>query len=454
MKIEFIKTILLIFLVSLSLLLTLGIWNYQGDYEPSTSETVIDAQLDGVDETKENLIQPSQIIIHDGESAEGFKNKQEELSVFHDITQWALYDFEMVPEGEEMTVEETEMALEVIFPASIPTSVINELFPVDNRVLIDSEFKKIYIYIDEDRQSRQIVFDNINQDGIDVRASIQSIAQVAEYFDQLPISHDLTSVAKMSVNQGQTIYLPDETNIFGRKFRYETINPDTTTFQYIFFRNPSTVATSPNAEGGRVYSDGQREVVVRGYSMEYTNFSTSDNAMDQGSSMEMKGNLKERILTRSIDYINTHDGWLIDQGVQYRLDQLNSISKSVEYRMLYGNYPVFSNDGLASMRVSYQNDNVYQYSRPLLKLTFSYDRAPTILMTGEELVEYLNASDNVDTNEILDIELGYRMEQQQGGQVFDLIPTWCIETYSGWQYVTNEESSIMQGGDQDAVGTD
>ncbi|MGN8647626.1 YycH family regulatory protein [Gracilibacillus sp. HCP3S3_G5_1] len=455
MKIDFemIKTILLIFLVSLSLLLTLGIWTYQGDYEPSSSDLVTDAQLNGTDQTKKNLVQPSQIVFHDNGELSGFSEKGLELEVFQDITEWQLYDFSMIPEDEEVTINETAQSIEIIFPTSIPSSIINEIFTTDDTMLIDSKFKSIYILIDPNRANQQIVFKNSDQNGIDIQASVQNIAEVVEYFNRTQLVNDFIQYVEVELANERKVYIPNgESNILGKKFRYEVINADSTNFQNIFFRNPSTIASSPNSEGGQVYSDGQREVVVKGYAMEYTDFSTSENRRESENLPETASNWSDYLVTSSIDYINRHDGWLVDQDIQYRLYNLNEISNIVEYRMMYQNFPIFSKEGLSTISVVYQNLAEYQYSRPLMQLTFSYDRATTNLMTGEQLVDYLEQSDRFSFNEIVDIQLGYRIEQQAGGQVFDLIPTWCIETYSGWQYVTSDANPVTQGGETNAMG--
>ncbi|SHN33589.1 YycH family regulatory protein [Gracilibacillus kekensis] len=450
MKIELLKTVLLVFLVSLSLLLTLGIWNYQGDYETSSRNQAADAQLNGSELTRTDLVQPSQIIIQDRDSLLGFTEKETELSVFKDITAWSLYDFEMIPEGEEFNKEETEKMIEIIFPTSVPSSQISEIFSTDDSMIIDSKFKKVYLVVDENVTNFQIVFDNIEQGGIDIRANVQNMMEVVEYFDRLHLVHDFSTYVEVELNT-KMVYIPKEPNIMGRKFRYEAINPDSINFQEIFFSNPSNIASSPNFEGGQVYSDGNREVVEKGYAMEYTNFTTSENQQDQDSTQQTGNvNIADFLLTNSIEYINSHNGWLVDQEIKYRLYSLSEISNRIEYRMIYNNYPVFSNQGLASMTVEYRNQNEYQYARPLMQLTFSYDRSPTLLMTGEELIAYLQQSDEIPFNQILDIQLGYRIEQ--GGQVFDLIPTWVIETPTEWKYVTGDATPVGQGGNRNAMG--
>ncbi|WP_058309157.1 YycH family regulatory protein [Gracilibacillus massiliensis] len=451
MKIELLKTVLLVFLVSLSLLLTLGIWNYQGNYENSRRDQAADAQLNGAELTKNDLIQPSQIVIHDRDSLMGFTEKETELSVFNDISEWSLYDFEMISEEEEFNKEETEKMIEIIFPTSLPSSQINEVFSTDDSMVIDSKFKKVYLVVDEDVTNQQIVFDNSESDGIDIRANVQNMSEVAEYFNRLHLVHDFTPYLEVELTNN-IVYIPTEPNIMGRKFRYETINPDSLNFLEIFFPNTSNVASSPNYEGGEVYSDGYRELAVKGHAMEFTDPTTSENLQDQGMQQQNgNSNIADYLLSNSIEYINAHNGWLVDQSIQYRLYNLNEISNWIEYRMVYDNYPIFSNQGFASMSVEYRNLSEYQYARPLMQLTFSYDRTPTSLMQGEELIKYLERSEDISYNQILDIQLGYRIEQ--GGQVFDLIPTWIIETHAGWEYVTSDATSASQGGNTNAMGT-
>lgn len=78
MKFEIFKTIVLIFLVVLSVTLTLNIWNYQGNYEYAEDDEAIDAKLNGTKQTKRNVIKPIQIILHQGDEVIGYKDKTKE----------------------------------------------------------------------------------------------------------------------------------------------------------------------------------------------------------------------------------------------------------------------------------------------------------------------------------------------------------------------------------------
>ncbi|WP_018934400.1 YycH family regulatory protein [Gracilibacillus lacisalsi] len=451
---ELVKTILLVFLVSLSLLLTFGIWTYQGDYESSSSSSATDAELNGEEETKKNLVQPSQIVMHDGNALLGFSDSQDELEVFQDISQWALYDFDIIPEDEDIEIDESSHVIELIFPTSIPASLINEVFTTDDSMLYDSKFKRVYIYADENQSSQQVIFKNREQDGISIRASVQNLTQVVEYYNRLSLVYDLIPFLEVELANNSSVYITEgEVNIAGKQFRYETIDPETTNFRTIFFRRPSTIVNTRNAEGNQVLGDNQREVVLNGYAMEYTNFYPSENQQEeQESSFERTANTGDFLISSSIEYINSHKGWLTGQGIQYRLFNLSEVSNKVDYRMVLENYPVFSrgNEGLSMMSVMYKNLDEYQYVRPLVQLTKPYDRGQTDLMSGQELYDYLHQTNRISFNQIIDIQLGYRMEQQ--GQVFDFIPTWCIQTYAGWEYITTEANAVTQGGETNAMG--
>ncbi|MFC4387808.1 YycH family regulatory protein [Gracilibacillus marinus] len=452
MNIEFIKTIVLYFLVGLSLLLTVAIWNFQGNYNYEGVENpTSDAQLGGVEISKQEIIQPDQIIFHWNNVAQGLEDKTKELNVFRDITDLRLYNFRIAEES--AVIDEAVNRVEIKFPTSMPSSFINDIFTIDEQILIDSEFDSIILYLNEDRTNNHVVFNNSDPYAIDILANIQNLPQIISYFDQLNVVEQFITYLPVELRFNRTIYIPNEVKLNGKKFSYTSINPDANSLQSIFFWNPSNVKSSTNPDGGKTYSDSSREMVVKGYAMEYTNFFTAEKSTIDSSENAREGNLGEQVFTNAINYVNYHKGWLVEEGIDYRLSDLNPLLQEVEFRMIYKNHPVFSNQGLATMFMKFHDLSLYQYARPLMKLTQSYDRAETNLMSGEQLVDYLEQNEMYELDQILDIQLGYRIEQQAGAQVFDLIPTWCVETVQGWQMITSEMSmSNYQGGYGNAMG--
>ncbi|PWU70059.1 YycH family regulatory protein [Gracilibacillus dipsosauri] len=450
MKFEAIKSILLTFLIALSLLLTFAIWNYEGEYEESANDRSTDAQLEGSEATKQSLIKPSQIVFHWDQEHLGFHQKTDELEIFQALSDWFLYDFTMLEEG--IGVDTEKERIEIVFPTPLPSQYIPDLFTTNETIRIDNQFKRIILYLDENRTTNQIIFDNSDPNGIDITAQVQNISQVIQYVTDLQAEKEFDTLVPVELSE-QTVYLPTEQTIKGRKFRYTEIQADTNSFKSIFFPNPFSVRSSRNAEGGTVYSDGTREMIVKGYHVEFTNFSvTDDQAQNNQNELNTVQDPADLLITRSIDHINAHKGWLVDESIQYHLYDVNAAYQFVEYRMMYENFPVFSNNGLSSMSVVIQNNTIYQYNRPLMKLTYPYDRAETDLMSAKDLIQYLKDSNDFSLEEVYDIQLGYRIEQQAGTQFFDLIPSWCIETSTGMQFISNNVQK-NQGGNSNAMGS-
>ncbi|RCW64525.1 YycH family regulatory protein [Saliterribacillus persicus] len=446
-KLEVFQSILLVFLIALSLLLTLAIWNYQPNYEIAEDGTTTESKLSGEEETKRDLIKPAHIIFKEEDQYLGLSKKEEEAELYKNILDVSLYNFEIVEETEPSYFEGTR-SVELVFPTSIPTNALYEMFKIDDRTIFESYFNRIYISLDREKARQQVVFKNQDADGTDLTATVQNFAQLIDLMDEQQIFEDLITYRKVNLYNEREVYIPEEPNLIGRIFRYTTVNPESVTLQTILFQNPSAIISEPNPDGGRIYTDGNREVVVQGYQMDFTNFTvaSSSDQQTQRNSPQGQGELGNQLLNQTINYVNSHNGWPVDQDVTFRLEELNVSTKQTDYRMTYENYPVFSDVGLDQISVNMLEQSVYQYSRPLMKLTFSYDRRPTNLMSAEDLLGYLEESDKYELDQILDISVGYRLEELVGEQYFDLIPTWNVETFTGWEQIDPNAKPENQGG--------
>src|SRR5699024_9771139 len=93
-KYETIKTFILIILIATSLLLSVGIWSYQPNYEQIQDMSYVNqVDIGGEEMSKSDLIKPSTIIFDDGNSFYGFNNSTKRSQLFEDISSWVLYDF-------------------------------------------------------------------------------------------------------------------------------------------------------------------------------------------------------------------------------------------------------------------------------------------------------------------------------------------------------------------------
>ena len=77
MKLETLKTLILIVLIGTSLLLTLGTGSIKSSQTALNNETIDEVDIGGTEENRRSIIEPMDIILHANGSYYGFKDPTE-----------------------------------------------------------------------------------------------------------------------------------------------------------------------------------------------------------------------------------------------------------------------------------------------------------------------------------------------------------------------------------------
>ncbi|MDC3418491.1 YycH family regulatory protein [Aquibacillus salsiterrae] len=439
MKFETIKSIILVVLIMLSLLLTLGIWRYQPDYEyADSSRRVIEADLGGEEQTKRSVILPSQIIYHQDNNHYGLVNKKKENELYQMLQGWSLYDFSVssYENGEEKFSPNYDNSIEFVFPTKIPTSMISDLFTMDEeRGIPESTFDRISISLDEEQMNNQIIFQN-TETGFSIDANIQNIAKVRKNLINYKKQNELQQYLVYENNNLIPIYIPEQVNLYKHLFSYKNIL--VTPLRNVLFNTPSAVRSSGYTNGSQLYSDGSKAMIVYEHHIEYTNPTPAE-----ANPMEPR-----QLISQTLEFINDHGGWTTGTTDRYQLYDLNQESNKVQFYLTYGGYPIFENSELSMISVTMRNLAVYQYIRPLIQLKDTFgDGQLQDIESGSEIIALLKTDRRFESAMILDVSPGYKMEEQQGGQIFALTPTWFIKDYNGWKELdTTNELPFSRGG--------
>src|SRR5690606_32979267 len=101
------------------------------------------------------------------------------------------------------------------------------------------------------------------------------------------------------------------------------------------------------------------------------------------------------------------------------------------YHLVINGYPILAPLGL--MELEWNNDDLYQYNRPLIRLSdpfpLNYGEQSEELPNGQELINYFNSDyfrSNVD--QIEDIQIGYSISDENDNfDVLILEPNWFIK---------------------------
>lgn len=446
MKLENTKSIILTLLILISLALTATSWNYQPNVDYARDEdSVIEAQLDGQELTKKDVLLPSQVIYHVNGEPQGFLDKSNEQIVYEEIESLSLYDFHTVSiPVEELKAEENQ--IEIIFPTELPTEVISDLFTIDSEVIIqNSSFDRIYIVLSSDQEENQVVFLKTSTQTA-IRAHIQNFNQVVKRLSSYPENNEMISYEVFADNDDMSIYLPSELELNTQYFSYKEL--DIEPFHNILFNTPSTVRSS-QIVGGAIYTDGIREMNLQyGYGINFTNPLIDRETLEESIS-------QYQLIDQVHNWMNQHNGFTFSEPFQFFISGLSTTANTnlIEYNLAYKGYPIYESKSLATISVNWHNQSPSLYSHPIIQLLDErgLGKVPPTFLEATTVIDILN-SVTYSNKSIYDVKVGYKVEKDQDDQIYEIVPTWYVKGFSGWSEL--EIPDQMMGGNNSAMGSD
>lgn len=422
MKLERIKSIVLVLLISVSLILTFMIWNFQPKYGPLQSRYVSEVDIGGTELRKRDIIKPKTIIFHKDSAHYGFHNIADEIDYFEAMYDWEYTDLTFESPLRWDLINES---IEIQFPLPIQANYLSNLFSIENpEELPNWSFQEILIRPNKQLLSLEIYFLSADKNN-SLRLTVNNSDVYMQATAPLSREHHLAKYIMLETDY-QVFYLPEKMkNIPRRSFAIEYIEPSL--LVNALFRNPSIVS---HTIGETNYNDGQRmmEVLNNGRSMEFIN------------PIEINERLSfENMLNATINHVNEHKGWTNN----FILDEVDMSTNRLQFKMYYGGYPIFSHEDYSMIEQRWAGQDLYQYKRPLFKLTNLLNSEEVSLSTGLEIIEYLKENENYNLNSINDIRLGYRLFYEEGSFSVRLEPTWYLKYNDRWTELIFESQKMI-----------
>src|SRR5690625_1030701 len=422
MKWETIKSIILIFLIGVSLVLSFVLWNFQPKYGTLQSKYVSEVDLGGIETTKRALVRPKAIIFHKDNNFYRFHNINDETEYFEAMFDWDFSDITFeAPKRWDLFNE----MVEIQFPLPIQASLLHNIYTVEKpEQLPNWSFQKILIKPNKQLLTLEVYFVSPNGE----QSFRMSVNNSEIYMDvTAPFSREHHLAKQIQLQTGNdSFYLPEKSvNLPRRSLAIEYIEPSL--LVNALFRNPSLVS---HTIGETNYNDGQRmmEVLNDGRSMEFTN------------PIEISEHLSfSDMLNTTIEHINEHKGWTNN----FILDELDTHTNRIQFKMSYGGYPVISHEDYSMIEQRWAGQDLYQYKRPLFKLTNLLNSEEVSLPSGLEIVEYLSENENYNLDQINDIRLAYRLIYEEGSFSVRLEPTWYLKYNERWTELILEPIKVL-----------
>lgn len=439
---EAIKTIVLTFLVSSSVLLTWSIWTYSPNIEPIDQKKLIPEVAISNKKDVSEIIKPSLIMFHDEENHYGSTSDETINMVLSEMRTWTFYDFKditnNVPSNKfQEFIHKTGMS-ELVFTDSVPFSLYKKAINVEDREIRgDYEFDRILIGSGtENGEKNEVYFVSTEKKRIyKFRVNASHLKDLAVRMQEE--SKKLDHYKVIPVTESKYLYVPENKAQY-QKVKYHAELLDVSKFKNALFPDP-TVVKSDKTTRGEEYTDGSTIMKVYDDKMvlEYVNPGLKNSYTTESPDL----------LERSISFINEHSGW----EDNYRFVESNEEEQKTVFRLYVNGLPTFNDLGMSEIVQTWVEDELSSYSRPYFSLDFSFQsgKNAVTLPSGEEIFQEIQKLPDFKPELLQDMTIGYKMvkDMEESQSIFvSLEPAWFYKYNGKWIQFTSDQNGGMGRG--------
>ncbi|QQK81754.1 hypothetical protein HUG20_18755 [Salicibibacter cibi] len=445
--VERVKTVFLSLLVITSLIFTWQLWTYQPELGLLDEESVEESEQLSDQVEMADVVGPANVTFHrDDEqwtTTHGSLDFVDDMATDLFSSEWS--NFEMLEGvGQERVYESEEDKIELIFPTSLPLTLVESWFEDDQSIVEQEEntfnFERLLI-IDEGGALRvQLVsFDDeqVLEGYIDM--DVETFHTYMEQMDGSSVSY--ATEAHVGEDDGslqKPVYLPSEPVSYPQLQFNSTSIDEEALLPYLFPDRESVVTpdSGSDAQGDQLYHSSDRQMRLSRFG-NYIEYDYPQNEISDGQN--------EQIISDAYTFINAHGGFT--NSYQLYDWSVSGGGDSVQFRMHVDGMPVLDTNtswfDYASINVTQQNDVISSYDRP----AFMFDEHEPLdenpegqmreLLGGEEVLAEIEESDSLELDNIEDIRIGYEMERVE--TYVYVVPHWYAKSDDSWIRLDSED---------------
>lgn len=436
--IEQIKSLLLAFLVLLSIVFTLLIWTYKPEYE-TVKETQIEEVLVGKPKELQEVIKPYRMLYRQNEQFYGTVSSTPLKNLYSHLRSWQVYEMGLI-NSELSDSKMNEMLsmdnrITMFFNEEIPLRVFANLMSFNDNEIPDTTFTRLIVDWSNVESSNQLQLLFLNTE---TRLLYRAYASVPDkdYFMEKIIepANNYSQYVEVEREPLRSLYVPKEP-IQSTRLRYlaEDIEPDL--FKKILFTDLKIVQRNIESPQSERFTDGTSLMTVDSQNrvINYV-YPTAESAAPIPAA---------RLFIDSFNFINDHGGFTMD----YRLSSMNIERHITEYQLFIQGLPVYS-DVMTRLATTWGENRIFRYRRPYYSMGTIFQRVQKELESGEQIVETLRTENNKLFREADEIAVGYELTLEDSEQDTDLVlvlePKWFAVTNNTWKRL----SPMEVGGDE------
>jgi regulatory protein YycH of two-component signal transduction system YycFG len=442
MNYEKIKSIILTLLVAISVLLTWNVWTYQPNYDV-IGEDYTPGVMIGTEKTYKDVFKPYKVLFHQNQATFGTVDDNEIAKMMENISNWNFYELSEV--GKDLTQSEFEWLVhgdkrvEILFPDIISFDILRSLFNFEENKLPSESVDRIVIDTSNVNNDTSNVYFVSYNDQLVFKGQIKSAFLTTFNEDFVSNSDEYPRYFVEELAKSHKIFLPENPIDFP-SYRYVLEEINTQTFRDALFSDPNGV-TKEFTNDGEQFTDGKSlmELDVNNQILTYVNPIYEETGSSTTTSV---------LIQESFNFVNEHGGW-IDQ---FQYFKISNVERKIVYRQFINGLPVFNESGMAELSYVQGNKEIYRYQRPYTRMGLplsSESQDSETIMSGYEVLNYLNSQEDIDSTLIEDITIGYRLSRDIDFKNQNIIiykPTWYFLYAGGWLPIIPEEMGGTNNG--------
>ena len=430
--VEQIKSLLLTFLVLLSVTLTLLIWNYKPDYE-LIEEPEIEDVLVGERKQLQDVLKPYRVLFRENDAFTGTVSNAVINELYSQLISMQIHDIDLInnklSNAKMNEILRTNNRITLFFNEEIPLEVFSKILTFYDKDIPDAAFTTLLIDWSalEEKAQLQILF--LNTEKRALFRSYINIENANRFFTQIiqPAS-EYTPYLEVERGSARSLYVP-QGPIEATKYTYLIEEHSPETFKNIVFTDPNLVVAQRKVEN------------------EQTKKYTDDNSL---MTVDMKNRIlnyvyplaeslspipPSRLLKDSFEYINDHGGFTSD----FRLSSMNVDKHVTDYQLFIQGYPVYSNMTTTRITTTWGENRLLSYRRPYYTIESDIPnvRATKMLPSGEEIVEYVRNLEDYPFHKVDEIVVGYYLTQNPKSYIVE--PSWFAISNNKFTRITPEQ---------------
>lgn len=427
-KKETTKSILLTFLILMSLFLTWSLWTYQPPtYEYIKSATYIQDVKIGDTYSQTDIVQPIQMVVYKDNQYYGTSDLNEVKNAYDALMELSFDSARIVESNGQIISEEikTSNRAEFIFPTAVTPAMLGQFLPIDSE---ETKLESIHRIIIETNGSNSMLHLVSDDEEIVMKAELESSTPFTkEYIDQAEVLYP--TYFAFEASGASPVYMPTKP-VKVDKLTYTTQHLSSSLFKNALFNDPGLVKLYRSENGEDSYTDGARvlEIIEAGRKIRFINpANPSSNKLET-----------DQLVSKSIEFINNHAGWT-DRYVLVDYDQYMS---SVDFQLTVEGRLGFDSSGqnLDQITLNWRSQEIYQYMRSLVNLRFSIDNERTVreIPSGHMLITYLKQQKSQFNPSLLkQAVIGYEIVvENQSTVVLSFEPSWYVLYNGQWEKVS------------------